>query len=50
MHSDHPYLLRAALRERKAQADRLAHAILLGFACGCVSGMLVFLAVAELVR
>jgi hypothetical protein len=50
MHSDHPYLLRAAIRERKAMADRIATAIMIGFACGCAASLLAYLAVVELAR
>ena len=50
MDSNHPYLLRAAIRERKALADRIATAVVLGFACGCVASLLAYMVVVELAR
>jgi hypothetical protein len=50
MDSNHPYLLRAAIRERKALADRIATAVVIGFACGCAASLLAYLAVVELAR
>ena len=50
MDSNHPYLLRAAIRERKALSDRIAAAVVLGFACGCVASLLAYMVVVELAR
>lgn len=47
---DEPFLLRAALRERRALADRLANAFLIGFGAGAVFAILMWLSVGELVR
>ncbi len=44
------YILRAALRERRAMADRIANWTLLGFGLGSAFGALVTLAVVELAR
>ncbi len=48
--SNEPFLLRAALRERRAIADRLANAFLVGFAAGAIFCVLLWLTVGELVR